>query len=282
MSASELIPEALLTLPEARRFTFRDEDDSSRDGLLVDAVNYASAAIAEHCERELVDTTVPSQSGEDGVTNGTTTFTAASAAFTVADEGSLIEITTKGEFRIATVTSGTEVELDGSPSAGTTLAWRLGEARRSALRRQFIDGLPVGWIDLVPYDLRVVSRITLYSERDAADHRVLTSDEYELRPIGGAAGGTYLGILTIAPTLSQRQAGFGWQATVEGFWGMAAIPQNVKLACSQWVENLMKNPGDFASQAMAGYTVVPGVELGLRAGMPASVRHRLKRYTRVI
>lgn len=45
MSVDALNANALVTIPEARRFVYRDEDDGSRDGILVDAINMASDAV---------------------------------------------------------------------------------------------------------------------------------------------------------------------------------------------------------------------------------------------
>jgi len=57
VTAIELAANALVSIPQARRFVYRSEDDSSRDDILVDAVNMVSDSIATHCRREFVDTT---------------------------------------------------------------------------------------------------------------------------------------------------------------------------------------------------------------------------------
>jgi len=54
---NDLSARALLTLQEARRFVYRDENDGSRDDILTDAVNDVSDSIWDHCEREFKDTT---------------------------------------------------------------------------------------------------------------------------------------------------------------------------------------------------------------------------------
>jgi len=64
--------------------------------------------------------------GSDGVANGTTTFTAATGAFTTADEGHWIKIQGRNRYQIVTRNSATSVTLSGSPSTGTSLAWTLG------------------------------------------------------------------------------------------------------------------------------------------------------------
>ncbi len=62
----------------------------------------------------------------DGVTNGTTTFTSASAAFASGDEGKFIKIAGKGAYQIVTRNSATNITISGSPSAGTGLAYSYG------------------------------------------------------------------------------------------------------------------------------------------------------------
>jgi hypothetical protein len=209
---NDLSADALVTLEEARRYVWRDENDGSRDDLLIDAINLVSAAIAVYCEREFA--------------------------------------------------------AGGAPA---TRSFPLGEI--------FADGRRVGWIDLTPYDLRSATAVTLHT--DTLSPRTLSAEEYRLRPVGGALGGTYLGIVTIAPLVPEAQPGFGWEAQVEGLWGMASVPDEVQLACLQWVANIVRNPGSFASESMAGYTVTPELDLDVaRAGMPASVRHRLHPYRR--
>ena len=208
-SSVDLSARALLTLQEARRYVFRDEDDASRDELLVDAVNYASSAIWDHCEREFLDTTA----------------------------------------------------TPGPDTRDFAISFR-------------------GLIDLAPYDLRSASAVVLYTDRDVADQVTLAADQYRLLPLGGVKGGTYWRIRTILPLLPEKQFGFGWQASVTGEWGLAAIPETVKLACAQWVENLVKNPGSFASQAMSGFVVTPDVDPARSAGMPPATRHRLVPWAR--
>lgn len=68
------------------------------------------------------------RTGTDGVTAGTTTFTSASASFTSGDVDKLINIVTKGRYRIATFVNSTTVTLSGSPSTGTGLTWNIGGA----------------------------------------------------------------------------------------------------------------------------------------------------------
>jgi hypothetical protein len=72
--------------------------------------------------------TSPDRTGTDGVTNGTTTFVAASGSFTSGDVDKIINIVTKGRYRITGFTNSTTVTLSGSPSSGSGLTWNLGGA----------------------------------------------------------------------------------------------------------------------------------------------------------
>lgn len=72
--------------------------------------------------------TGPDRTGTDGVTNATTTFTAATGSFTADDVNKLINIVTKGRYRIVAFTNSTTVTISGSPSAGSGLTWNLGGA----------------------------------------------------------------------------------------------------------------------------------------------------------
>lgn len=129
-----------------------------------------------------------------------------------------------------------------------------------------------GSLDLRPYDLREVEAITLYSDRAAGSQQTLTTDQYRLRPSGRAKGGTYLSLDLVLPTLTPLYAGFEWEVTIEGRWGMAAVPKAIELAVWVAVDNVMKNPGSWASQQLGGYIVQPDVPLTYeqdpRGGLP--------------
>lgn len=273
MSTPEVSDRALVTLPQLRRYVLRDEDDTSRDGLLVDAVNDVSVAIEEHCEREFSPSTDPDRSGSDGVGNGTTTFVAASGAFTTDDEGALIEIDDVA-YRIVTRTNATTVVLDAAVPTGTDLAWSFGEERIFEY-----DGS--GQLDLRPYDLRELGAITLYTDLETAQQDELLASEYRLKPPGRAAGGTYLSIGIPTPNVHEAEYGYGWQVTIRGLWGMSAVPGAVAFACKQWVKNIFENPGQYATHSMNAYTVTPDFPFtGTGAGMPRAVEHRLARWKR--
>jgi hypothetical protein len=70
--------------------------------------------------------TTPDAQGTDGVTNGTTTFTAATGTFASGDVNKLIMIGTKARYRIVAVGGTTSITLSGSPSAGSGLTWKMG------------------------------------------------------------------------------------------------------------------------------------------------------------
>lgn len=155
-------------------------------------------------------------------------------------------------------------------------------ATATATARTF-QVLPSGYVDLAPYEPRTVTQVKLYTDLDVGSHQVLTTDEYRLRPAGRTPEGTWLSLLVTAPAVAELHPGFGWEVTVTGDWGMTTTPPAVKLACKQWVDNIVKNPGSFATQQMNGFTVTPDVDFApTAAGMPAAVRHRLHRYRRSI
>lgn len=272
---SDLVDQALVTLEEARRYVFRNENDGSRDDLLVDSINVASPAIWDYCEREFKRTTVSDRSGTDGVGNGSTTFVAASGAFVDADIGALLHLEGQGDYRIVSRTNATTVVLDAVVAVGTALSWDFGEAR-------VFDVDDGGRVNFEPFDLRVLGSATLYPDLDSGSQDLLGVTEYRLRPTNGTPSGTFLYMHTIAPTINGLETQFGHQVSIRGDWGMAEVPGGVKMACLQWVENLVKNPGSFLSQTMNGYSVIPDSDSAAfaPAGMPAAVRYRLERWRR--
>ena len=272
---NDLVGHALVSIQEARRYVWRNENDAGRDDILIDAINFVSSSIADEAHREFVDTTVPDRSGSDGVANATTTFVAASGAFIAGDVGRLLRISDRGFYRVVSVTNGTTIVLSGSPAAGTQLTWAFSETRTFAVGRR-------GLVNLDPYDLLELDGVGLYSDQGASAE-TLADDERKLLPVGRSQpGGTYLMLRTLWPTLPELQAGFGWEAEVSGFWGMPQIPETIKLAALQWIENIAKNPGSYASQTGGGYVITPDIDTATvpRTGMPPAVRHRLRRWER--
>lgn len=141
-----------------------------------------------------------------------------------------------------------------------------------------------GSLDLRPYDLREVETITLYTDRAAGSQQELTASQFQLAPAGRAKGGTYLSVDLLLPTLVPLYAGFGWQVTIEGRWGMATVPRPIELAVWVAVDNVMKNPGSLASQQLGGYQVLPDVALSFeqdpRGGLPRDAIYACAPYRR--
>lgn len=263
---------ALVSLPEARRYVFADENYSDQDDRLIDNIEGVSAAITTYCEREFSDTTAPDREGADGVGNNTTTFTSASAAFVAGDAGALIRID-GGMYTIASVTNATTVVLDRVLEAGTGLSWDFGEVRTFRVTAS-------GYVDMRPFDLRELQSLTLYADRADLEDDVLTADEYQ-RVIQPNSGTSY-DLKVIAPVYAPLHEGFDTPISVRGWWGMASVPHDVRLAAKQWAKNLTENPGQYGSHAMSGYTVIPETDtIAIApAGMPAAVRYRLEDFRR--
>lgn len=262
---------ALVDLPEARRYVFGDENYADQDDRLVDNVDGVSAAITTYCEREFTDTTAPTRSGADGVGNATTTFTSATAAFVAGDAGARIRINA-GMYTIASVTNGTTVILDRVLATGTALSWDFGEVRTFRITAS-------GYVDLRPYDLRYLQSLTLYADRADLDDDLLTADEYQLVVQPNTV--TSYDVRTIVPSAALH-TGFDTLISVKGWWGMATVPYDVRMACKQWVKNITENPGVYGSHAMSGYNVIPETDTITiaPAGMPAAVRYRLEDFRR--
>lgn len=269
--ANDISARALIDLPEARRFVWRNENDSSRDDLLTDAINDVSDAIHAYCEREFTETTVSDRSGADGVGAATTTFVAASGGFTADDVGKRIRIS-GGYYTIASVTNATTVVLDRVLAVGSSLAWDFGEVR-------YITISSSGYVDFRPYDLRELAAATLYADRDDLTDEVLTSSQYQLER---QPGGTYFDMYATAPAYAPLVEGFRSKIAVRGWWGMLEVPGGVRLAAKQWVKNIAENPGSYSAYSMSGYDVTPDVDTiaVAPAGMPASVRYRLEDFRR--
>lgn len=269
---------SLLTLEEARLYCFRSAGDSSRDELLIEAINDVSGSIWDHCDREFKPTTGETTlSGS--MTSGTATLPATSAVgFPTSGQykvlvDSEIMLVTAGQGTLSwTVTRAQEGTTAAAHSSGATVAEL--EARTFRYRGQ-------GGLDLSPYDLRALQKVTLYTDLEASLQDELATTQYRLDPVGGTPAGTYLGLVLPYPAVEEPEYGFGWQATVLGRWGMPEIPYSVKLAAKIWVDNIVKNPAAAASSAMAGYAFFPEQdEEGRRAGMPPATRHRLEPWRR--
>lgn len=143
-----------------------------------------------------------------------------------------------------------------------------------------------GRLDFGEYDLRMSDDLVvmLYTDRDVSLQRTLTSDDFRLAPRGGNRQGTYEGIDLIAPRIGPEHQGFGWEVTVTGRWGMAAVPRPVQMAVWICVENAMRNPGGWQSQQYGSYTLVADQPLDAdvdpRGSMPRQAYSLLKPYRR--
>lgn len=141
-----------------------------------------------------------------------------------------------------------------------------------------------GVVDLRPYDLREIDTITFYTDRDEGSQQELTAAQYRLSPAGRAKGGTYLALDVLLPTLSPLYYGFGWEVTISGLWGMEAVPRPIELAVLIAVDNVMKNPGSWASEQIGGFTVAPDVALSFeqdpRGGLPRDAIYACAPYRR--
>jgi len=267
----DLSDRALVDLPEARRYVFGDENYSDQDDRLIDNIESVSAAIVSYCEREFTDTTDSDREGADGVGNASTTFTSATAAFVAGDAGARIRID-GAMYTIVSVTNGTDVVLDRTLPIGTDLAWDFGEVRAARVTT-------TGYVDFRPWDLRDAQSLTMYADRADLDDEVLTAYEFQN---DGPKTDTWYAVRVQAPSYAPLYAGFSTLLTVRGWWGMAEVPHDVRLAAKQWVKNLTENAGSYASHAMAGYAVAPETDtIAIApAGMPAAVRYRLDDFRR--
>lgn len=144
-----------------------------------------------------------------------------------------------------------------------------------------------GLLDLKPYELRVSNdlEIKLYTDRDTGLQQTLDATDYRLLPVGGNPQGTYQAVSLILPSLAEERYGFGWQVTITGRWGMAAVPKTVELAVWICVDDAMKNPGSFASQQLNGYLVQtdnvdPSFDFDDRGSLPRGAMRALAPYRR--
>lgn len=274
----ELSDRALLTLEEARLYCFRNAGDASRDELLLAAVNDVSDEIADYTGREFVMSTGHAALAAP-IDDNDVTFDVTGAVGLPSSATFLVRI--DDEVLLVTAVAGDTWTVTRAQN-GTTAAAHIAGALVAELEARTFQYAGAGFLDLEPYDLRELATVTLYTDLDASLHDELASTAYRLDPTGGFPGsGTYLGLRVPYPAIEEAAFGFGWQATVVGRWGMAAIPGGVKLAAKIWVDNLVRNPAAAASHSMNGYTIVPELDTDeRRAGMPPAARYRLERWIR--
>lgn len=270
---------ALVTLLEARLYCNRNAADSSRDEQLIEAINDVSAAIRDWCEREFVASTGATALA-GAIDDNDVALTVASADGFPSSGSFYVKV--DDELMLVTAGAGSTTWTVTRAQLGTTAAAHLDGAELVELEaRDFAYG-GNRTLDLGPFDLRELERVTLYTDLDAALHDELETSGYRLAPTGRTPAGTYLGLVVPSPAVDEAAVGFGWQTTVLGRWGMSEVPGSVKLAAKIWIDNIVKNPGQFQSNTMAGYSVFPEVdEEGRHAGMPPATRHRLEPWRRV-
>lgn len=274
--SGELHDRALITVEEGRRYCWRNEDDNSRDGILIDAINDISDEIWDYCGREFKPTTGTTATTADPGSGGLTLAVASAEGFPTTNG---YKILVDSEIMLVTAGAGTLSWTVTRAQDGTTAAAHTTGAAVAEIEGRIFRYGGSGHLDLHPYDLRTLASAVLYTDLDTAQQATLTADQYRLEPRGQTPAGTYLGLKLPYPALVEAEYGFGWEITVTGSWGMNATPGGVKLACKQWVDNIVRNPGSYASHAMSGYTVIPEVD-DRRPGMPPAVRHRLDRWRR--
>lgn len=270
---------ALVTLEETRLYVLRNASDRSRDEQLIDAINDVSASVVEYCEREFLKTTGDTVTTADPGTGDTTLAVTSADGFP--DSGSFY-VQVDDEVMLVTAGAGTTSWTVTRAQLDTTAAAHAIGAAVIELEARDFRYRGTGTLDLSPYDLRDAYRITLYTDLETSLQETLEASSYRLTPVGGFPGSaTYLGLGLPYPAVEEAAFGFGWQVTVLGRWGMTTVPYGVKLGTKIWIDNIVKNPGAYASNAMNGYTVFPDVdEEGRRAGMPPATRYRLDRWAR--
>lgn len=270
---------ALVTLEEARLYCFRNAGDHSRDEILIEAINDVSASIRDYCEREFLKTTGDTVTTADPGTGGTTLAVQSADGFP--DTGSFY-VLVDDEVMLVTAGAGTTSWTVTRAQLGTTAASHTIGVQVVEIEARDFRYPGTGSLDLAPFDLRDVYTVTLYTDLEDSLQDELDEASYRLTPVGGFPGSlTYLGLQLPYPAIEEAAYGFGWQATVLGRWGMETAPGSVKLGAKIWIDNLVKNPGSFASNQMAGYTVFPEQdEEGRRAGMPPATRYRLDKWAR--
>lgn len=270
---------ALISLEEARLYSLRNAGDSSRDELLIEAINDVSETIRDEYGREFVKTTGDTTLA-GAINDAVTALTVASSAGFPSSGSFVIKV--DDELMLVTAGAGSESWTVTRAHLGSTAAAHADGAAVTELEARVFRYGGTGLLDLNPYDLRALETVTLYTDLEEAMHDELAATAYRLTPVGGFPGsGTYLALELPYPSIEEASYGFGWQATVLGSWGMSVVPGSVKLAAKIWVDNLIKNPGQFASNTVNGYTVFPEIdEEGKRAGIPPASRHRLERWRR--
>lgn len=167
-----------------------------------------------------------------------------------------------------------------------------------------------GFLSLEPYELRVLTSITMYTDLPVADQRVLVTGsstvqgEYRLHPPNRTAEGTYqwitlpqaaYGVSTLGiPSYWNnpypygpvgRSAPLDFEVTVTGDWGIGTVPADVELAVLIAVKDAYENPTGYASGTEGGLTFAeePDATTGPEArarNLPIEARALLTPYKR--
>lgn len=281
MPVNELADNALLTLEEARLYCWRNAGDASRDELLIDNLNDVSTSIEAHCGREFSPRTGATELAAP-IDDNDVTFTVPANPTGFPSSGDYV-VRIDSELLLVTAGHGSTTWTVTRGYLGSTAAAHLAGAAVVELEARVFRYPGAGTLDLDPFDLLDLERVTLYTDlADTALHDELAAASYRLQPAGGFPGSnTFLSLKVPYPALDEAEYGFGWQATVLGRWGMLEVPGDVKLAAKLWLDNIVQNPTAASSRAMNGYTIVPELDNDeRRAGMPASARYRLERWIR--
>lgn len=124
------------------------------------------------------------------------------------------------------------------------------------------------FLELAPYDLRTVAAILLHPE-ESSPTTLTVGEDYRLEPVA-AQHGTYTRVklypgLGYSSTLQERLG--ATQVSVQGAWGFATIPEQVRrataLTVSAWLDRPIAEYGSFVDDDVSGLTPSPATSLGL-------------------
>jgi hypothetical protein len=128
------------------------------------------------------------------------------------------------------------------------------------------------YVSLAPYEARTVSAINHVTVGTAPVTTPLTLDDYVLEPRQRTKEGTYLWLY-----VGRRSSSYAWAApsvSVTGEWGMATIPEPVKVACASEVKRAYDFSGAAPSPDFAG------VEFQFSFNLSPDARFLLQPYRR--
>ncbi len=189
-----------------------------------------------------------------------------------------------------------KVQLEGTSGASdTTIQTLITQVSEDAPLRYQREFAPQGTltrtfrvdrflVDLAPYDLRSATTVTLDPNGSPA---VLTSSQYQLRPIGGGENlGTYTELM-LANTVtlaSTRAIQFGSaELQIVGIWGPAAVPADIVRAAALTVASYLSRPIN-AANALETFNGGDGAVRPDRFGgfaYPMGAHQTFSRYARI-